>query len=304
MMSNGHWSRREFLTRSATFGAIAAAGPAVLAACSSSGTTTTSSSGQLGSLQKNGTVKVGIAGEKPYGYTDSSGRVTGESAEVARAAFGGLGVHNLQATQVDFNSLIPGLNAGQFDVVTAGMFITPARCANAAFSDPDYTAPEAFLVPKGNPQGVTTFQDVAHKNITLAVLSGAVEQGYAQQSGVPNGNIQVYSSQNDMLQAVESKRANAAALTNISLNSVVKDNPGANVEVTKPFFPVINGKQQLAAGGFVFRKNETALVSSFNQQLKTLHSNGKWLQIVQPFGFTQENLPGPNVTTASLCAGS
>ncbi|HWC39727.1 MAG TPA: ectoine/hydroxyectoine ABC transporter substrate-binding protein EhuB [Acidimicrobiales bacterium] len=302
-MSNGHWSRREFLTRSAAFGAVAAAGPAVFAACSSS-STTTSSSGHLSSLQKSGTVKVGIAGEKPYGYTDSSGRVTGESAEVARAAFGSLGVHSLQATQVDFNSLIPGLNAGQFDVVTAGMFITPARCANALFSNPDYAAPEAFLVPKGNPQGVATYQDVARKNLTLGVLSGAVEQGYAQQSGVPNGQIQIYSSQNDLLQAVESKRVNAASLTNISLNSVVKDNPGANVEVTKPFFPVINGKQQISAGGFVFRKNDTALVSSFNQQLNALHSNGKWLQIVQPFGFTQENLPGPGVTTASLCAGS
>jgi polar amino acid transport system substrate-binding protein len=300
-MSNGYWSRREFLTRSAAFGAIAAAGPAVLAACSSS-STTTSSQGHLSSLQKSGTVKVGIAGEKPYGYTDSNGRVTGESAEVARAVFGALGVRTLQASQVDFNSLIPGLNAGQFDVVTAGMFITPARCANAAFSDPDYTAPEAFLVPKGNPQGVTTYQDVARKNLSLGVLSGAVEQGYAQQSGIPNGQIQVFSSQNDLLQAVESKRVNAASLTNISLNSVVKDNPGANVEVTKPFFPVVNGKQNISAGGFVFRKGDTALVNSFNQQLKTLHGNGKWLQIVQPFGFTQENVPGPDVTTAMLCA--
>jgi polar amino acid transport system substrate-binding protein len=187
-------------------------------------------------------------------------------------------------------------------MVTAGMFITPERCKAAAFSVPDYTAPTAFLVPQGNPAGVQTFDQVRDQNLTVAVLSGAVEQGYAVDSGVPEGNVQVLQDQNSLLQAVTSGRAACAALTNISLNDVVSKNPGSGVEVTSGFFPMINGEEVISAGGFVFRPGENDILDAFNTELTALHQSGEWLRIVEPFGFTQDNLPGPEVTTESLCS--
>ncbi len=128
--------------------------------------------------------------EEPYGFTDVSGNVTGEAPEVARAVLQAMGIGEVQAEQVDFGSLIPALNANRYDMVCAGMNITPERCGQAAFSIPDYTALTAFLVPAGNPQQVATFEDVTSKGLPLAVLSAAVEQGYAEASGVPAGKIQ------------------------------------------------------------------------------------------------------------------
>jgi polar amino acid transport system substrate-binding protein len=295
---NGSLSRRQLLRRGAVAGALALAGPAVLAACSS-----TSSGNTLDNARRAGTIKVGIANEAPYGFTGPDGRTaTGESVEVARAALKALGVNGLDAQVVDFNGLIPALNARRYDIVTAGMFINPTRCAAAAFSDPDYTAPTAFLVPKGNPKGITTFEDVKAKGVRLAVLSGAVEQGYAKSSGVPDGQVQAFDTQNSLLQAVASGRADAGALTNISLNDVVQKNPSAQVEVTRGFFPVIDGKQTVSAGAFVFRKGEDDFVRAFNAELKKLHDSGEWLRIVAPFGFTQDNVPTSDLTTQRLCS--
>ncbi|MDT7599391.1 MAG: polar amino acid transport system substrate-binding protein, partial [Pseudonocardiales bacterium] len=237
-MTTGAWTRRDFLRRGGVAGAFALAGPALLAACSS-----TSSGDTLANAKKAGTIKVGIANEAPYGFTDPGGKVTGESVEVGRAVLKALGINDIQATTVEFGALIPALGARQFDMVTAGMFINPTRCAAATFSDPDYTAPTAFLVPKGNPKGITKFEDVKSKSLKLAVLSGAVEQGYAKDSGIPDGQVQAFDTQNTLLQAVSAGRADAAALTNISLNDVVGKNPTAAVEVTKGFFPVLNGKE-------------------------------------------------------------
>jgi polar amino acid transport system substrate-binding protein len=236
--------------------------------------------GNSGTLQRArdaGTITVGIANEAPYGFTDAQGKVTGESVEVARAVLNKLGIPQMNAVTVEFGALISGLTLSrQFDMVTAGMFI--------------------------NPQGVQTFDQVRDKNLTVAVLSGAVEQGYAADSGVPAGNIQVLGDQNALLQAVTTGRAACAALTNISLNDVVKKNPGAAVEVTPGFFPVIKGKEAVSAGAFVFRKGENDIIDPFNQQLTAMHQSGEWLQIVQPFGFTQDNVPAPDVTTESLCS--
>jgi polar amino acid transport system substrate-binding protein len=136
------------------------------------------------------------------------------------------------------------------------------------------------------------------------VLSGAVEQGYAQKSGIPDSQIQVADTQNTLLQAVTAGRADAGALTNISLNDVVAKNPGAAVEVTSGFFPVIDGKETISAGAFVFRKGDDDFVNAFNAQLATIHGNGQWLAIAQPFGFNQDNVPKPDVTTERLCTAA
>jgi hypothetical protein len=84
----------------------------------------------------------------------------------------------------------------------------------------------------------------------------------------------------------------------------VKKNPGSAVEVTAGFFPTIDGKLTISAGAFVFRKGDADFVAAYNTELKKLHDGGQWLQITQPFGFTQDNVPKADVTTERLCAAS
>ncbi|MBB2936217.1 polar amino acid transport system substrate-binding protein [Amycolatopsis bartoniae] len=297
-MAQGTWTRRDFLRRSAVVGAAAVGGPALLAACESTG----SGGDTLTSARDAKTIKIGIANEAPYGFADSSGNTTGEAPEVARAVFKALGIDNVQASVVPFDQLIPALNAKQFDVVAAGMNITPTRCKAALFSDPDYSALTALLVPKGNPQGITNLQDAAAKKVKIAVLSAAVEKGYATGAGVAESDIETLDNQNNMLRAVTAGRVYAAALTDISLKYLAKQNPDAAVEVTPGFTPTENGQPVVSAGGFVFRQSDGSLRDAFNQQLKTLHTNGQWLQIVAPFGFDQSNVPKADLTTDKLCA--
>lgn len=295
-MTTSAWTRRDFLRRTATAGGLAIGGGVLFGACSR----VEEGGNALQAARDAGTIRVGIAGEVPYGFT-SNGRVTGQAPEVARVVFAAMGVPEIEAQQVDFDGLIPALNARRFDVVSAGMFITPKRCREAAFSIPDYLAPTAFLVPAGNPQQVTRFTDLIEKNLTVAVLSGAVEGGYAEGSGVPPNLIHTVGDQVGMLQAVLNQRAYAAALTNISLNRLVEDNPDAAVEVTEGFSPVIDGEEVVSAGGFVFRQGDGDLRTAFDEELRRAHQDGRWLEVARPFGFTEDNLPPEDLTTEQLC---
>ncbi|MFF5987926.1 ectoine/hydroxyectoine ABC transporter substrate-binding protein EhuB [Prauserella flavalba] len=295
-MAHSEWTRREFFRRSAVMGAVAIGGPTLLSACAGTGDGDT-----LQSARDSGMIRIGIANEQPYGFADASGKVTGEAPEVARAVFNAMGIRNVQNSVVTFDQLIPALNARQYDVVSAGMFITPERCNAASFSTPDYTALAALLVPRGNPQQVNTFEDIAQKNVKVAVLSGAVEKGYATAAGVPEDNITTLDTQDSMLRSVIDDRVYCAALTDISLKWLVKQNPDAPVEVTESFQPEEDGKPVISAGGFVFRQDDTSLRDAFNEQLKKLHDSGEWVRIVEPFGFSEVNLPKPDVTTESLC---
>ena len=275
------------------------AAPGLLAACQRT-ETTAGSGGRLEQLRSQGTITVGIAGEKPYGYLDG-GELTGGDPVVQQAIWTNLVIDDVQATQVDFEGLIPGLNARRFDVVAAGMFITPERCREAIFSEPMYCAPNAFLVPTGNPDDITDFQSVADAGIKLAVLGGAVEGSYAEDAGVPQGDIVVVGSTRDGLLQVQQGRVGALGLTSITLKDLLRSNPGAGVELTTPFTPVIDGEKVFGCGGAVFRKEDGDLRDAFNQQLAELKKSGELTRLMEPFGFGPETLPPDNLTTQKLC---
>ncbi|MFL6053062.1 MAG: ectoine/hydroxyectoine ABC transporter substrate-binding protein EhuB [Actinoallomurus sp.] len=292
-------SRRDFL-RSA---ALLAGAVPIAAACSTTDPQKErTGGGTLARAKQQGYIQVGFANESPYGYTDTSGKLTGEAPELAKVIFKELGIPDVRGVQLDFGGLIGGLQARRFDVIAAGMFITPTRCAQVAFADPDYIATTAFMVPKGNPKGITSFETAAKKNARLGVLNGAVEADYAAKLGVSSGDIKAFADQPSAYEGLTAGRIDAIALTRISLADLLSKHKGAPYEITQPFVPVINGKKQFGGGAFAFRKADTDLLSAFNAKLTELKRSGRLLGIIQPFGFTKAELPGDH-TAAELCKG-
>ena len=294
-------NRRTFIERTTLTVAGIVMTPAVLAGCG--GSTSTSSENLLDQARKAGYIRVGFANEAPYGYADSSGKLTGEAPTVAGAIMKKLGVPSLQGVLTEFGALIPGLMANRFDMIAAGMFITPQRCNAILFSNPDYIATEALAVKAGNPHHLTDYQSLAaNSQVVLGAESGAVEGPWMRQSGVPSSKIQLFPDGPTGIQALASGRVDAFALTAISLAYLIKTGGYRNLEVTPPFIPVIGGQKKLAAGGYGFRKSEASLVTQFNQQLAAMQQSGELLKLVEPFGFTGVTVTGAHqVTAAQLC---
>lgn len=292
-------SRRDFLRTAA---ALAGAAPLAAACSTTDPEKERSGGGTLEKARRQGYIQVGFANESPYGFTDKSGRLTGEAPELARVIFKELGIGDVRGVQVDFGGLIGGLQARRFDTVAAGMSITPERCAQVAFADPDFVGTTAFMVPKGNPKGITRFEDVAKQNARLGVLTGAVEEGYATRLGVQKGDVKTFADQPSAYEGLKAGRVDAVALTRISLADTLSKHPGAPFEITPAFVPVIDGKEQIGGGGFAFRKADTDLVTAFDGKLAELKQTGRLLTIIKPFGFSEAELPGGH-TAAELCKG-
>ncbi len=253
-------------------------------------------------MRSGGAVSIGLSQLEPFAYTDASGRSTGESPEVARAVVTSLGGSGLVAVQVDYDRLIPALRDSEFDMIAIGLTITPLRCQQVAFSRPDYVASTALLVPRGNPRGLGTLAGVARSGATLGVLEQGAELEYARAAGVADARITTFPGQSALFRGVADGRVEAAALTRISLLDEQRRNAGADLEVTAGFYPEVDGRPVLGGGGFAFRPEDTAFREEFDRGLTELQRSGRWLDVVRPFGLSEENLPPPSLTTSELCA--
>jgi polar amino acid transport system substrate-binding protein len=299
-MSGQSWTRRDFLRRTGALSALTVVGGLGLSACSKVDLESEPDGGTLlDRLRDRGEVKVGFANEAPYSFINNDAEFTGEAVELAKVIFSRLGIPNLEPIPSEFGSLIAGLKVGLFDVIGAGMFILPERCAQVLFTNPDYQATAAFYVREGNPLGITTYADVAAQGIRLGTLIGAVEKSYATDNGVSEDNIVEYQDALSGLDAVNTDRVDAFSLTTVSLKYTLSTRPGMPIEVTEPFVPEVDGVVQQTGGAFAFLRDQQNIVTAFNDELAKLKDSGELLEIVSPFGFTEEELT--DLTAEDLC---
>jgi len=253
----------------------------------------------LESLREAGTVTVAYANEAPYSF-EKDGEVTGGTIALHREVFKRLGVDDLKGVKTDWGGLIPGLNAKRYDLVSAGMSITPERCGQAAFSVPEINYTTALMVKPAIPKQLSDMDSIKNSGAKMAAMTGAIEADYATQLAIPDPML--VKDQQSGIDAVNSGRADVFALTAVSLNYAKANTPGLDVEVTKPFIAVIDGKPQNPAGATVFRKQDTSLRDAYNAEVKKILADpAEYLRILGPFGFTLENLPDPKLTTEQLC---
>ncbi|MFF9504703.1 ectoine/hydroxyectoine ABC transporter substrate-binding protein EhuB [Streptomyces sp. NPDC014656] len=300
-----HPSRRRLLARAAVLGGLLTVS-APLAACSRTEAGTGAPAGDadlLARLRKQGHVRVGFAGEAPYGFQDG-GELAGEAPTLHREIFTALGVPELRPTLTEFGALIPGLLAGRFDVVSAGMAITPERCAKVAFSEPEFISPTALMVRRGNPEDLSDLVSCARRKARVGVLTAAVESGYAKAAGVPDGSVVTVGKQQDGLDALLAGRIDAFALTGISLRWLARTNGGAAVEVLEPFVPVVDGVKRYSPGGAVFRTGAVSLREAFDDELARITGDpARYVELIGKYGFTEREVPPRTLRTAELCAG-
>ena len=260
----------------------------------------------LARLRQAGVVLVGFANEAPYAYLDpKTGRLTGESPEIARVIFKRLGVGRVEGVLTEFGALIPGLKAGRFDVIAAGMYITPARCKEVAFSNPTYGIGEAMVVAAGNPLGLHSYADVARNDaVTLGVVTGAIQRRYALASAIPQQRLQVFPDAPSAVEAVAAHRVSAYAGTSLTVSDLLSKAQSPDLDRAAPFAdPVVDGRPVRGYGAFAFRKQDAALRTAFDHELDAFVGSPEHLRTVAPFGFTRAELPGEATATA-LCRPS
>lgn len=267
----------------------------------------------LDRVRRQGVVRVGFANEAPYAYIESgTGRLTGEAPEVARLVLARLGEEvrgeeaartelELEGVLAEFGALIPGLQAERFDVIAAGMYVTPARCREIDFSNPTYCIGEGLLVERGNPEGLHSYDDVRESGATVGVVAGAVELGYARAVGIPDDRIVIFPDPPSAVAGVQTGRVDAYAGTSLTVHDMLRKSEDPDLAAAEPFEnPVIDGKVARGCGAFGFRPGDDAFREAFDRHLAEILGSPEHLELLDELGFPREALPG-DTTAEELC---
>jgi polar amino acid transport system substrate-binding protein len=237
---------------------------------------------KLQELKDQGFARVAIANEPPFTAVAADGKVSGAAPDVAREVFKRLGVNEIVASISEYGAMIPGLQAHRHDVITAGLFMKPERCAAVAYSEPILCDAEAMLVKKGNPLGFKSYADIAaNPDAKIGAPGGGTEEKLALDAGVPRDRVIVVPDGQSGLKMLQDGRIDAYSLPVLSINDLVKKANDPNLEVIAP---VIN--TPVYCDGAAFHKDDVALRDAFDVELKKLKESGEFAKIVEPYGFS------------------
>lgn len=134
-----------------------------------------------------------------YTYLAEDGAITGFERdlmdEVCQRA-----VLDCRWTDVNFDQLIPGVMAGEFDVVLGGIAVTPERRELVDFTDPYHsTDPNEWYIGRpGAPEPA---------NALTAVQSGTMQEGHLRDMGYRH---LTFSTEPEVLQALRTGKADLA----------------------------------------------------------------------------------------------
>jgi ABC-type amino acid transport substrate-binding protein len=225
---------------------------------------------------------------------------TAAELKLATAVLNEMGIAQVEPVLLSKKGHVEGLNARSYDMIASGFMIDAWVCDNVDVSLPVHRQRSAFLVPRGNPHQVQRFEDVVAKNLRLALVGGW-ESGYASAAGLPEELEVTADTPERLLELVVEGSADAAALGDVPLRNLLSRNPDAPVEITESFTATTGGVPGEIERAFAFRSVDADLRKAFDAELTRMLDSGEWLQIVEPYGFTEANRPLPVLNPRGPC---
>ncbi len=225
----------------------------------------------------------------PFSYKDAQGNLVGFEIDLANALCQEAKV-KCEILSLDWDGLIPGLQAQKYSAIMAGMSDNEERRKVVAFSEPYFINNLVIIGKKGVDKGA---DDLAGKNVAVQKATTALE--YLEKN-FPKAVSKAYDTQDQAYLDLEAGRADLMILDSAPALSWLKTDKGSNYEVKgQP----INIDDKIA---IAFRQNDP-LIGQFNTALNTLKANGTYDTISQKY-FSENTLTSKTANTATATAST
>ena len=210
----------------------------------------------LEDVQKAGKLVMATSPDFPPFESLEGNKVVGIEVEILEKFAKEIGVE-LEIEQMDFDSVLPGIQSGKYDVGVSGITITEDRKKNADFTDPYFMASQAIVVLKDS--DIKSKADLKGKKIS--VQTGTTAEEFCMAEGY---EVLAFQANNDACSALTSGKVDAWVVDNeVAIDLSAKTN-GATI--------VLDEAMTSEPYGFAFAKGSDTLVAEFNKYI------AKWVE--------------------------
>lgn len=236
------------------------------------------------------TVVIGTEGAyAPWNMTKADGSLDGFEVELVHDLCGRMKVECKLMTQ-DWDTMIPSLQQGKFDVMMDAVSITPERQKEIAFSEPYAQTPATFAAVKGSPMAslpgtgeTIKMSSPDEKNDMVEKLKEAVK---GKSIGIQTATVYTKFVEDNFKDVADIREYKTAAEHDLDLASgridlafddatyflsAFKDKGNENLTLTGP---EIAGTIWGPGEGFGFRKSDTDLTEMFNKAIDAAKADG------------------------------
>lgn len=170
----------------------------------------------------------------PWHFEDAAGKLTGMDIAMARILAKGLfdDENKVEFVVQDAAARIPNIIGNKVDITIQFMTVTAQRAQQAAFTRPYYVEGIALMTGKAGQR--QTFDDLLKGggDTKIAILQNADADNNIK-AVLPQAQVLQIDTQANVLQALDSKRADAAAIDLSSMAWLVKRKPDQYVDAGK-----------------------------------------------------------------------
>ncbi|HYC05149.1 MAG TPA: transporter substrate-binding domain-containing protein [Azospirillaceae bacterium] len=226
----------------------------------------------------------------PFNYFDPSGKVIGLDIDIVEEMCRRLEA-KCEITPQNWDGIIPGLQAGKYDAIIAGMSITDERRQAVAFTQGYATTPGYFVTLKDNPlqqvviepprlnlneidpaeQAALDKLKTALKGKTVGVQQATIHANFLEKYLGDSVSIRRYDTQENLALDLASNRIDAGLADIIAWKPFLESQPGQNA---KTFGPGLDGDVFGQGMGIALRKEDTKLLEAFNGALTAMKQDG------------------------------
>jgi polar amino acid transport system substrate-binding protein len=211
----------------------------------------------------------------PLQYVDESGTLRGMRVELADAMAKLLGLKP-DYVRIEFSAMVPGLAAKRWDMINTGIFWTEER-SRLMYMVPTERAAISFLATRGNPLGISKWQDLAGR--AVGVELGGIEERRTREvadmltkAGLKPLEVRTFNNFAEAFQALRARQVDAA--TCIDATAMYWQMRGDFTRVVEGLFP------QVAAFAFANKRLAEASVAALNE----LRRNGYYDPLLDKYG--------------------
>lgn len=227
----------------------------------------------LDSVKKAGKLTIATSPDfPPFEELQADGAVTGIEIDILNLICEELGV-TLDIKQMNFDSVLPGIQAGKYDVGVSGISVTPQREKNVKFTVPYCLAAQAIVVLETS--DITSKADLTGKQIS--VQSGTTAESFCMENGY---DISAFAANTDAELALTTGKVAAWVIDDLTAAEMVAAYNAENPDVK---LVVLEEAMTTEPYAFAFNMNSGDLVEEINKILQKLVDDGTVAQIFEKY---------------------